>query len=102
MIAVRLREAMERFRRRTGHRMTYKQLAERTGVSASTLQSIAARSDYNTTLDTVSRIATALDCPLDILLEHSPDTICPGQEPAVHPLHGKVVIKGDTIDVSED
>lgn len=69
VIAVRLREAMERFRRRTGCRITYKQLSEKTGISESTLQSVAARRDYNTTLDTVDRIATALDCPLDLLLE---------------------------------
>lgn len=69
MIAVRLREAMERFRRRTGHRITYRQLAEKTGISESTLQSISARADYNTTLDTVDRIALALACPLELLLE---------------------------------
>ncbi|MBL8636197.1 MAG: helix-turn-helix transcriptional regulator [Myxococcales bacterium] len=69
MIVVRLREAMERFRRLAGFRMTYKQLSEKTGLSESTLQSIAARSDYNTTLDTVDRIAIALNCPLDDLLE---------------------------------
>lgn len=72
MIAVRLREAMERFRRRTGNRITYRQLSERTGISESTLQSIAARKSYNTTLHTVDRIASALDCPLDVLLEQLP------------------------------
>lgn len=85
MIAVRLREAMDRFRRRTGRRITYKRLAEKCGVSESTLQSIAARRDYNTTLDTVDRIAVALDCPLDVLLEHVPvvgfTTEEPGQGP---------------------
>ena len=69
MIVVRLREAMERYRRLTGHRMTYRRLAELTGVSASTLQAIAARKDYNTTLDTVDRIARALQCPIGLLLE---------------------------------
>lgn len=73
MIAVRLREAMERYRRRTGRRMTYRQLAGVTGVSESTLQSIAARHHYNTTLDTVDRISVALDCPLAELLEQMPD-----------------------------
>lgn len=72
MIAVRLREAMERHRRLTGHRVTYRHLAELTGISESTLQSIAARRHYNTTLDTVDRIAVALQCPLGELLEHLP------------------------------
>ena len=79
MIAVKLREAMERYRRLTGHRMTYRQLAAATGVSESTLQSIAARRDYNTTLDTVDRIAVALDCPLDVLLERLTDA--PSEQP---------------------
>ena len=73
MIVVRLREAMERYRRRTGVRVTYRELAARAGVSESTLQSIAARGGYNTTLDTVDRIAEALECPLDVLLERSVD-----------------------------
>lgn len=79
MIAVKLREAMERHRRRTGLRMTYRRLAELSGISESTLQSIAARRDYKTTLDTVDRIAAALDCPLEVLLERMPDP--PADEP---------------------
>lgn len=72
MIAVKLREAMERYRRRTGRRMTYRALAQATGVSEYTLQSISARPGYNTTLDTIDRIATALECPLAELLEQLP------------------------------
>jgi DNA-binding Xre family transcriptional regulator len=72
MIVVRLREAMEQHRRRTGSRITYRQLAQMTGVSESTLQSISARRHYNTTLDTVDRIAVSLACPLADLLEHIP------------------------------
>lgn len=68
---------MARYRRRTGRRMTYRQLADLTGVSESTLQSIAARKDYNTTLDTVDRIAIALECPLAELLEHTPSKPSP-------------------------
>lgn len=70
---------MERYRRLTGRRMTYRQLAAATAVSESTLQSIAARPDYNTTLDTVDRIAAALDCPLDVLLERLANT--PSEQP---------------------
>ncbi len=74
MIAVKLREAMERYRRLAGSRMTYRQLSGLTGISESTLQSIAARRDYNTTLDTVDKIAAALDCPLEVLLERVPES----------------------------
>ncbi len=81
MIAVKLREAMERYRRLTGHRMTYRQLSAATGISESTLQSIAARRDYNTTLDTVDRLAAALDCPLNVLLERLADA--PSEQPTL-------------------
>jgi DNA-binding Xre family transcriptional regulator len=69
VIVVKLREAMEQYRRRHGVRVTYALLAARTGVSESTLQAIAARPGYNTTLDTVDRIAAALDCSIESLLE---------------------------------
>lgn len=75
MIVVHLREAMERYRLRTGHRMTYRQLAEETGISESTLQAIAARPGYNTTLETVDLIVSALRCGVDELLEHVPTPI---------------------------
>ncbi len=85
MIVVRLREAMERHRRRTGVRVTYKEVAVRAGVSESTLQSIAARGGYNTTLDTIDRIAGALECPLDVLLERSVDVAAPSHQHHVVP-----------------
>jgi transcriptional regulator with XRE-family HTH domain len=73
MIVVKVREAMERWRRQTGQRMTYRQLSVLTGLSVSTLQSVAARKGYNPTLDLVDRIATALNCPLPLLLEQIPN-----------------------------
>ncbi len=75
MIVVKLREAMERHRRQTGQRMTYRQLNALTGISESTLQSIAARRGYNPSLDLIDRIATALDCPLELLLEQVPNPV---------------------------
>jgi len=72
MIVVHLREAMERYRLRTGHRMTYRELAGRTGVSESTLQAIASRPRYNTTLATIDRIVETLECSVGDLLEYMP------------------------------
>lgn len=67
-ISVKLREAMESYRGRTGTRLTYSSLADLTGISEDTLQSLAARSDYNTRLSTVARLCEALDCtPADLL-----------------------------------
>ena len=73
MIVVRLREVMERHRRRTGIRLTYRELAERTGLSESTVQSIGARPSYNTTLGPIDLLCRALNCSVEDLLEHGPD-----------------------------
>ena len=73
MLKVRLRTALEAYHRRTGQRMTYECLAERTGLSKATIQSVGAREGYNPTLDTIDRILTALECPVEDLLEHLPD-----------------------------
>lgn len=54
--------------RRTGQRMTYSLLAERTGLSADTLASLASRPSYNTTLATIAALCDALECePGDLL-----------------------------------
>lgn len=66
---VKLRDAMDRYRQRTGVRLTYGSLAEITGVAEATLQSLAVRSDYNTRLSTIARLCVALDCTPEELLE---------------------------------
>lgn len=65
---------MERYHQRTGVRLTYKLLAERTGISPETLQSLAARPGYNTRLSTVERLCLALECSPGDLLE-----LCSGE-----------------------
>lgn len=68
MIVVKLREAMERYRYRTGQRLTYEKLAQRTGLSKTTIEAIASRLDYNTTLATVEKLCRVLECtPCDLL-----------------------------------
>lgn len=62
MIVIKLREALNRYKTRTGSKLTYEGLATRTGISVSTLQSIAARSSYNTTLSTIEKLCIALQC----------------------------------------
>jgi DNA-binding Xre family transcriptional regulator len=69
MLRIRLREAMETHRKRTGTRMTYQTLAEASGLSVSTLQSLAARPTYNTRLSTIARLCAALRCQPGDLLE---------------------------------
>lgn len=69
MLRIRLREAMDEYRARTGVRLTYRTLAETAGLSVSTLQSLAARPAYNTRLSTVASLCTALGCTPGDLLE---------------------------------
>lgn len=60
---------MAGYQRRTGERMTYALLAERTGLSADTLASLASREGYNTTLATIALLCHALECePGDLLV----------------------------------
>ena len=74
LIRILLREAMDLYQRRTGVRLTYKSLAEQTGISSETLQSLAARPGYNTRLSTVEKLCLALECSPGDLLE-----LCAGE-----------------------
>jgi len=69
MIRVNLRKAMDAYWRRTGVRLTYAVLSKRTSISADTLQSIAARPNYNTRLSTIDSLCRALECSPGDLLE---------------------------------
>lgn len=72
---MKLRDAMEQHRLRTGERITYERLAHATGLSPRTLESLASRPDYNTTLDTVARLCAALGCqPGEILVLDDPSS----------------------------
>lgn len=73
MLRIRLREAMDSYRRRTGVRLTYRALAQAAGLSVSTLQSLAARPSYNTRLSTIGRLCVALECTPGDLLELAED-----------------------------
>lgn len=68
-IRINLRQAMDNYEMRTGVRITYPELAIRTGLSVATLQSIGSRESYNPTLDVVARLCTALDVTPSDLLE---------------------------------
>ena len=71
MIVVKLKQAMANYGQRTGERMTYQRLAELTGISRATLESIASRAGYNASLNVVDKICTALECDPAELLEFS-------------------------------
>jgi DNA-binding Xre family transcriptional regulator len=62
---------MEAYRRRTGKRLTYAILSEETSISVDTLQSLAARPEYNTRLSTIEKLCRVLGCTPGDLLELS-------------------------------
>jgi DNA-binding Xre family transcriptional regulator len=73
LIVIRLRRALDSYEARTGERLTHEELAERTGLSRATLDSIASRRGYNASLRTIERICRALRCAPGELLELAED-----------------------------
>jgi putative transcriptional regulator len=73
VIQIKLREMMKDYRRRTGERMTYDRLAERTGLSQATLASLASRDAYDTRLSTIEKLCRALGCTPGELLDLGTD-----------------------------
>lgn len=63
---------MNAYRQRTGVRLTYEAIAERTRISVATLQSLAARPGYNTRLSTIDKLCEVLGCEPGELLEYRP------------------------------
>ena len=80
MLYVKLREAMEAYRHRTGARLTYDIIAEQTGISVATLQSLAARPGYNTRLSTIESLCWVLQCTPGDLLELQDDKSHPHED----------------------
>lgn len=67
-IRLRLRHCMDLYERRTGRRITYPELAELSGISENTIESIGSRRNYNTTTDTLQAICRALGVtPCDLI-----------------------------------
>ena len=67
-LRIQLKECLARYERRTGHRMTYAELASKTGLSEATIKSLASRPTYNATVRTIETICVALRVdPADLL-----------------------------------
>ena len=69
MVIVKLKEAMLGYWRRTGQKITYEELAAKTGLAPGTLQSIATREKYLPTLANVEKLCRALDVPFHDMVE---------------------------------
>lgn len=72
VIVVRLREEIRAFEQRTGKKLTYADLAERSGVARATVESVASRNAYNATLATIDKLCAALGCTLTDLVQYEP------------------------------
>lgn len=72
MIRVCLREAMERYERNTGERITYDILSKRTGLSRATIEALGSRAGYNPRLSTIESLCHALGCTPAEILGYSP------------------------------
>ena len=68
VLTIKLRDAMEAYRRRTGERMTYGKLAKVTGIAESTLKKIGSSLTHHTTLANIETLCHALEVlPGDLL-----------------------------------
>lgn len=72
VIVVRLREMVRAYEQRTGKKLTYGELAERSGLARATVESLASRGSYNTTLATIDQLCGVLECSLHELIEYQP------------------------------
>ena len=73
MIVIKLRDAIGVYRRRTGKRITHREIADATGISKSTLDTIGSKFKYNATLETIDKLCAVLDVTLDQIRERLPD-----------------------------
>ena len=68
-IIIKLREVVEAYKRRTGERMTYEILAERTGLAKGTFRNIGSRRKSGANLSTIAQICGVLGISPGDLLE---------------------------------
>ena len=72
MIIIKLKEAMQAYRRRTARKLTYATLHEATGISIQALSSMANREDYNPTVGNIDKVCRELGVTPAELLEYVP------------------------------
>ncbi len=68
-LLIKLQEVMRHYSRENHEKMTYKILAERTGIPEERIKSIGSRPDYNASLDDLGKICAELKArPGDLLV----------------------------------
>ena len=64
---------MQVYRDRTGEKLTYQDLSDKTGISKSTLAAMASRSSYNATIEILNTLCNFLGCELSEILSYKKD-----------------------------
>lgn len=81
MIKIKLKEAIDKLKLEKGRKVTYEQLAIKTGLSKATIESIASRPNYNASLKVIDTLCETLHSNPCDLLEYSPNEIEQGKQP---------------------
>jgi putative transcriptional regulator len=71
MIKIKLKKAIDQLKDDTGERVTYEQLASDTGLSRSTIESIASRPNYNASLKVIDALCSRLRTTPSELLDYT-------------------------------
>jgi putative transcriptional regulator len=74
MLKFDLKHLLDDYEAKTGLRMSYDDIAEATGISKDTLKALASREDYNTTLQTISKISNTVNASPLKYLTWKPDS----------------------------
>jgi DNA-binding Xre family transcriptional regulator len=70
LIITKLKMAMTVYSQTAGKKLTYKALAEGSGLSLSTIESLASRPSYMPSLDVIDKLCRFLGCTVQDLLEY--------------------------------
>ncbi len=69
VIVIKLKEAMLACGRRSGERLSYEDVSDKTGIPTETLRSIGGRSGYHCSVSRIEVLCRALEVPLSDMLE---------------------------------
>lgn len=69
VIVIKLKEAMLAYGRKTGRNLSYRDVAEMTGIPAETLRSIGSRAGYHCPISRLEILCRTLETPLHEMLE---------------------------------
>lgn len=75
LLRYRLRELMADYQYKTGERITFGELSQKTGIHRATLSRIANQKGYSTVTDNIDKLCDFFGCTVSDLMEHIPSEI---------------------------